>query len=284
VRRRRARSHRAGPSSRSPGTSSPRRPPVATTLATPAVPHEGVLARGGSRSSGLRYRRSRARGGGRYGSRRVLYGSRDARARANDADGRSGGGRRLVRREPTALARISSRRSRRSRIARARRKRGGEHAGQGLVFANKRGSGPFNPGTVALLHGKPAWSKAGLTPIGLHVCVDVAQKRLLGCGGDLSSADGPRSPSRPRSGGRSSARWAAPRRARPVSPRTARVYGGGQLLVPDLQILPGERSSCARAALRAMRQQVCRVSRNYDPRAPRCGLRRTDGRSLGNAE
>jgi integrase len=41
--------------------------------------------------------------------------------------------------------------------------------GQGLVFANKRGSGPFNPGTAAL-HSKPAWKKAGLTGIGLHEC------------------------------------------------------------------------------------------------------------------
>jgi integrase len=41
--------------------------------------------------------------------------------------------------------------------------------GQGLVFPNQGGTGPFNPGTAAL-HSKPAWAKAGLTGIGLHEC------------------------------------------------------------------------------------------------------------------
>jgi integrase len=43
------------------------------------------------------------------------------------------------------------------------------NGGQGLVFANRRGTGPFNPGTVAL-HSKPASRNAGLNPIGLHEC------------------------------------------------------------------------------------------------------------------
>ena len=41
--------------------------------------------------------------------------------------------------------------------------------GRGFVFPNKRGSKPFNPGTLAL-HTKKAWPAAGVTPIGLHEC------------------------------------------------------------------------------------------------------------------
>jgi integrase len=41
--------------------------------------------------------------------------------------------------------------------------------GQGLVFPNERGSGPFNPGTAAL-HSRLGWAKAGLTGIGPHEC------------------------------------------------------------------------------------------------------------------
>jgi integrase len=41
--------------------------------------------------------------------------------------------------------------------------------GQGFVFPNKRGSRPFNPGTLTL-HTENAWGGAGLTPIGLHEC------------------------------------------------------------------------------------------------------------------
>jgi integrase len=37
------------------------------------------------------------------------------------------------------------------------------------VFPNKRGSKPFNPGTLTL-HIKKAWVEAGLTPIRLHEC------------------------------------------------------------------------------------------------------------------
>src|SRR5581483_1051175 len=41
--------------------------------------------------------------------------------------------------------------------------------GQGFVFPNQRGTGPFNPSTIAL-HAKAAWSAAGLAPITLHEC------------------------------------------------------------------------------------------------------------------
>jgi integrase len=41
--------------------------------------------------------------------------------------------------------------------------------GRGFIFPNKRGSTPFNPGTLTL-HTKKAWQAAGLTPIGLHEC------------------------------------------------------------------------------------------------------------------
>jgi integrase len=42
--------------------------------------------------------------------------------------------------------------------------------GAGFLFPNARGSGPFNPGTLAL-HTKKAWgAESGLTPIGLHEC------------------------------------------------------------------------------------------------------------------
>jgi integrase len=43
------------------------------------------------------------------------------------------------------------------------------HGGRGFVFPNKRGSKPFNPGTLTL-HTKKAWAAADLTPIGLHEC------------------------------------------------------------------------------------------------------------------
>jgi integrase len=43
------------------------------------------------------------------------------------------------------------------------------NGGQGFVFPNKRGSKPFNPGTLTL-HTTKAWATAGLTPIGLHEC------------------------------------------------------------------------------------------------------------------
>jgi integrase len=41
--------------------------------------------------------------------------------------------------------------------------------GRGFVFPNKRGSKPFNPGTLTL-HTRKAWAAAGLAPIGLHEC------------------------------------------------------------------------------------------------------------------
>src|SRR5205823_3654921 len=40
---------------------------------------------------------------------------------------------------------------------------------RGFAFPNKRGSKPFNPGTLTL-HIKKAWAEPGLTPIGLHEC------------------------------------------------------------------------------------------------------------------
>jgi integrase len=43
------------------------------------------------------------------------------------------------------------------------------NGGRGFIFPSKRGSTPFNPGTLTL-HTKKAWQAAGLTPIGLHEC------------------------------------------------------------------------------------------------------------------
>ena len=45
----------------------------------------------------------------------------------------------------------------------------GKSGQQGFVFPNKRGTKPFNPGTLKL-HTSKAWNDHGLTPISLHEC------------------------------------------------------------------------------------------------------------------
>ena len=57
--------------------------------------------------------------------------------------------------------------------------------GQGFVFPNKRGSKPFNPGTIKL-HTKHAWAAVGLNPIGLHECRHSYAAYMIAAGINMS--------------------------------------------------------------------------------------------------